>query len=92
MAKIVSFFNTPAREVSTCQCWRDQLGQVSHTGDLRIEERGHKRDLTGQEVRRADAIPHLSEHQGLAGEPGGTGRRCQPRDELVMDAERVQPA
>jgi hypothetical protein len=88
-----------ARAVSTGQRWRDQRSQVRHTGDLRVEARGDQRHLPGPEARRADAIRPLLEPQGLgqggqglADEPRGTGRRCQPRDELIMDAERVPPS
>jgi hypothetical protein len=70
-----------------------EFGEVSHTVDLRIEQRGHEGNLTGPEARCADTISDLSEYQGrwqgcqgLTGEPRGTGLRFQPRDELVMDA------
>ena len=76
-----------------------QLGEVGHTVDVCVEERGHQGDLAGPEAWRADLIAHLSEHerlwqgrQRLPGEPRGTGLGFQPGHELVMDAERFEPA
>src|SRR4029434_644663 len=76
-----------------------EFSEVDNTVDCWVEQRRDQSDLTGPEARRADAIPDLSEHQGLwqgrqglPGEPRGAGLRLQPRDQLVMDAERCEPA
>jgi hypothetical protein len=75
------------------------FGEVGHTVDRGVEPRRDQGELTGPEVRRAEALSDLSAHQGLwpgrkgcPGEPQGTGLRLPPRHELVMDATRCAPA
>jgi hypothetical protein len=75
------------------------FGEVGPTVDVRVEARGHQRELAGAEAWAADVVAHVSEHQGLGqgrsglpGEPCGTGRRLQPRHQLVIAAERFEPA
>jgi hypothetical protein len=41
-----------------------ELGEVGDTVDCGIDQRGDQGDLAGPEARRADRVPHLSEHQG----------------------------
>jgi hypothetical protein len=88
-----------ASEVSTCQRWWDQLGEVGHTVNLCVEERRHQGDLAGPEPTRADVVAHRAEPSGiwqgrqcLSGEPRGTSLRFQPRHQLVVEAERCAPA
>lgn len=103
MAKTVSSFSTPDTVLQCNTSIRPTLavqrGEVGHTGDSRVEERGHQGDLAAAEAWAADVVAHLSEHyrlwqgrQRFPGEPRGTGLRFQPGDELVMDTERCEPA
>jgi hypothetical protein len=59
-------FNLPTRAV--------QFGAIGHAGAVRVEERGHERDLAGPEPRPAPVVAHLAADQGLwQGRPGLPG-------------------
>jgi hypothetical protein len=75
------------------------LGEVGHTGALRVEARGDQGDLAGPEARRADRVADRSEHEGLwqgrhrlPGEPCGASLRLQPRHAWVVGTQRGVPA
>jgi hypothetical protein len=67
--------------------------------DVPVEERGHQGDPVGPETWAVDVVAHLSDHsrlwqsrQRFPGEPRGTSLGFQPGHELVLDAERFEPA
>ena len=74
-------------------------GEVGNTINHRIEPWGDQGGLAGPETRPAEAIPLLSEHQGLwprrqglPGEPCWASLRVIPDHEWVIEADRFQPA
>jgi hypothetical protein len=74
----------------------ESIGEVGDAIDCRLEPHGYQRDLAGPEARAAGMVAHVAERYRvelgrscLLGEPCGTGLRFQPRDELVMDANRL---
>jgi hypothetical protein len=75
------------------------LGEGGHTGDFRIEARGHQGDRAGSKAWAADVVADLLEpsrlwqgHQRFPGAPRGTGQGLPPGDEWVLVAERCEPA
>ena len=87
-----------ARAVSTRQRWWDQRSEVGHTGAVPVAARRHRGDLAGSEAWAADVGAYLSAPSGLwqgrqrfPGEPRGAGGRFQPRHQLVVHPEGVEP-
>jgi hypothetical protein len=74
------------------------LGKVGHRVDLCSTQRRHQGHWAGAEPRRPEVVPHLPEPErlwegrdGLPGEPGWPGLRCQPRHQWVVNASGFEP-